>query len=1100
MNNEMDNSQTLHKLFELQAEKHPYHTAVVYNNRIITYDQLNQKANQLAHYLINRGMKPDTLVAVLFERSDEFLIAILGILKAGCAYIPLDMSHPYERIALILRGAGNPLLITSKAQAKAFSPNIDEAHGQCAGDRDLNEHQVLVLAENKNIQSQSTYNPEALATAQNLAYVIYTSGSTGTPKGVLIEQGAVINYASWFSQHCADAQQIDFSANPAFDFAITLYLVPLILGLTVVMCNDVIKKDPVNYLNYLKNNEIDFIKLTPSYFKVLVNELQNKPIKLPYLKRIMLGGENLSKAECEAWLSLYPNHVLYNEYGPTETTVAVTVFAIDKNNMSTIGENIPIGTLAPNTYAYILDEHLRQVTEGEAGELYIGGLCLARGYLNSQELTQKYFIKDPFSQEKHARLYKTGDLCRNTAEHGFECIGRIDHQLKIRGFRVEPDEVENHLATHPALKAAVVIACDHYQREKSLIGYYILKESNAELEANELAHYLKRYLPDYMIPVAFIRMDSFPLNANDKLDRTALPVPQFSASQYYLPPHTRVEKMLANIWSEELGIQPIGLHDVFFELGGHSLSAARIISKINSKFKKEISLQSFYEHPTIASIIPVIKKAKVLATKQKTLTKKLNNDSALFPLSDFQFMLWMANTFEPKAKKLNIFIRKRIQGRLDVTQLNLAFEALLHKHEVLSFHVSRFRPGQYIIKNSPFSIIEESLESLSATQREAVLEESVQQLIDYHPWPKNAPQIIIRLFSLGEEISELQLCIPHIISDDISPEIVLLDLAKFYTSSSEINTKLLKDRSYRNYLLEEQLYLKHYLTRDITFWDNYLKDAFLYAFPAEHIIQDMSASQHSYSTYLEIPQQNLSNLGDFCAKNHVSILDGLCAVVALALKNCTDLDSSYAMCINRVKSTRENRDYDNTIGCFLRIEPIKLQVHQDTTFTELSQDIYDAVMHTNPYQGCPNLVKLASIGSFRQQKKIIKNTSVKVFFWLYSLIFRTRLYYKVLRMIGRLNSIKGTNFLININVQSNFLLNVQKENDEPIFGFKEEKIPNYHYDLLTIDNLFDASFLRMPDSKNPFLVISANLDPRYREKVAKEMMRIMADEIPCEVA
>jgi amino acid adenylation domain-containing protein len=1073
----MDNLATLHSLFEVQAEKYPHHLAVIFNNDALTYEQLNQRANQFAHYLIKQGVTPDTLIAVFLERSVDFLITVLAILKAGGAYIPLDTTYPDERVSLILKDAGNPFLITSRGHEKKFVSNVGP----------------LILFDNEYIENQPIHNPAALILAEHLAYVIYTSGSTGTPKGVLIEHGSVVNYALWFSQYYDNVSKIDFSSNHAFDLAITLYLVPLVSGLTVVICPDIIKKDPKHYLNYLNKNAIDFIKLTPSYFKVLLNEIHHTPIKLPHLKKIMLGGENLTKAACDSWLSLYPHHIIYNEYGPTETTVGVTVFAVDKQNIRELGENIPIGALVTNTYAYILDNDLKPVTNGEVGELYIGGACLARGYLNSPELTLKYFIKDPFVQGDHARIYKTGDLCRRTPGDIFECMGRIDHQIKIRGFRIEPEEIENYLSTHPALKAVVVIAAAHDHKEKRLIAYYILKNAKTELDARELSHYLKYYLPEYMIPAAFIRMDSFPLNGNDKLDRAALPIPQFQSSQSYVPARNRLEKTLVRIWSEELGVNPIGVNDDFFELGGHSLSAALIISKINHKLKKEISLHDLYTNATISNLTPIIKRAKIIEKKQMSLTKKLNNDAALFPLSDFQFMLWIANTFEPKAKKLNIFTRKRIHGRLDLKRLNRAFALLIQKHEVLSYQVSKFRPGQYLVKNTPVVIVETSLTSLSDGEREAVLEDSVKNLINYSDWTKEAPKIMIRLFLLKDEISELQFSIPHIISDDLSSEILLFDLSKFYSSGRQ-NKNQVPDRSYRNYLFDEQFYLKQYLNRDIDFWDNYLKDARLYSFPSEYVIKDMQAQNYAYSTYIEIPENNLIDLNSFCATNHISILDGLCAVVTLALKNRIPVSKNLLMCLNRVKSTRASQDFENTVGCFLRIEPIKVIISETTNLQILSQEIHQAVINTNLYQGCPNLVKLASIGTFRIETNIIRKILAKSFFWLYSLIFQTQIYYKTLSLIERLKSLKENSFLININMQTNFLISPQKEN-ERLFGFKEQKIPTHQYDLLKINNVFDVSFLRMSDSKKLFLIISANLKPDYREAIGNEMIRIMNDEL-----
>lgn len=1080
MSDNMDNTHTLSRLFEIQATKSPHQAAVIFNHQLITYEQLNHKANQLAHYLIEEGVEPDTLIAVFFERTPEFIIAVLGILKAGAAYIPLDTTWPYERLSLILQEAGNPLLITTRALKKQV----------CSYPGPL-----LELTKNKLIEKHPGHNPSILVEPHHLAYVIFTSGSTGTPKGVLIEQGALVNYILWFSQLYKQVAKIDFSSNHAFDFSITLYLVPLCLGLTVVICKDSIKKDPANYLNYLNRHAIDFIKLTPSYFKILGYEVHHQAVLLPHLKKIMLGGEQLSKAECESWLSRYPQHILYNEYGPTETTVAVTAFAIDKNTVNDLGENIPIGDLAINTRAYILNKELEYVEPGKIGELYVGGICLARGYLNNPELTQRYFIPDPFSPEPGARLYKTGDLCRRLPDSQFECLGRIDHQIKIRGFRIELDEIENYLNRHPALKAATVIASTLNQKEKSLIAYYILKNTRTTLKPQELSQFLRHYLPDYMIPAAFIRMDAFPLNANDKLDRAALPIPQLSPSRYYVPAKTRLEQTLASKWSEELGFSTIGIKDDFFELGGHSLSAARILSAINHELNIELSLSDFYANATISALVPIIKKAKLIEKKQNNLSRKLNNDTAVFPLSDFQFMLWIAHTFEPKAKKLNIFTRKRIHGLLDLKKLNKALECLLHKHEVLSYRVSRFRPGQYLIKNTPSTIIETSLQDYSDKEQEERLKESVYQLIHYAPWPKNTPQLVIRLFYLNDGNCELQLCMPHIISDDLTPEILLMDLSHFYTSDNSMNDSVIQDRSYRNYLLEEQFYFKKYLNRDISFWEDYLNDTGLYSFPTEYVVKNMRDKNYSYSTYIQIPDENLMDLSTFCATNHISILDGLCALVALALKNCSQNQNLSSLCINRVKSTRESHLYDQTAGCFLRIEPVKLDISKRISLSLLAQRIHTEVMNTNPYQRCPNLIKLASIGSFKKEKSIIKAHLAKTLFWFYSLLIQKPMYYETLKVLSRLNSIRDSDFLININVQSNFLTHSQSEPKNCFFGFQEQKIPSYHYDLLNINNLFDVNFLCMPDSKNRFLVLSANLTPVYREAIGKEMIRIMKEEI-----
>ncbi|WED41801.1 non-ribosomal peptide synthetase [Legionella cardiaca] len=1075
----MESSQTLHELFELQVEKRPKSTAAVFEEHSLSYEQLNQKANQLAHYLREMGVKADTRVALCMERSIELLIVIMGILKAGGAYIPLDPSHPEERLLLILKEGDTQFLITTLEFQKKFT--------RYPGKTLLFDNEPALL-------KQKVDNPSSVVTPRNLAYVIYTSGSTGVPKGVLVEHRGVVDYALWFADYCncRPRERIDFSSNHAFDFALTTSIVPLALGLTLVIGADRVKKDPRQYLKYLKANKVNFIKLTPSYFRVFLYEVKNKPTILPHLQKIMLAGENLSASDCTSWLMLYPKHILFNEYGPTETSVAVTLYKIDSKNIHNIGANVPIGELAPHVQSYLLNENRIPVAEGEIGELYLGGSCLARGYLNNPKLTEQSFINDPFSEDVDARLYKTGDLCRRLPTGELECIGRIDHQIKIRGFRVEPAEIENCLTKHPAIKAGVIVAFDVPQKEKNLVAYYILKNPKGVIENNELRQYMQRYLPNYMIPTAFVRMDAFPLNANEKLDRSALPLPQFTASQSYLPPRTILEKKIAELWSKELVKTPIGLHDDFFELGGHSLSAARVISTINYRLGKEVTLNDFYKNPTIAHLAALVKNAKKTVKKHKA-TNEVFNKQAKLPLSDFQLLLWLADTFEPKAKKLNIWARKRLEGHLDAATLTAALQAVLQKHEVLSYRVGKFRPIQYLQKKAACEIFEKSLEALSQEEKEIALQNSIQDLITYHAWPKNRANLIIRVFYLSKSETELQLCVPHIISDEVSPEIILSDLSKSYVTAKEVKSKIKERTSYRDYLLAEQYHVQEYLNRDMAFWENYLKDASLFSFSPEYIVEN--TKQFAYSTYTEIPKETLNQFQSFCAKNHISILDGLCAALIRALSNCgqNSQQNNSPICINRVKSTRELTEYDNIVGCFLRLEPIKVMPNQQTTLALLSQQVHESLVKTSLYQGCSNLVKLANIGTFRQQKRV-REYFIKFFVWLYTTLYpASKLNPQILNLCGRLNASKGNNFLINVNVQSSFLDNFNQGNEAEFFGFKVKNIKNYQYDLLKINNLFDACFLNL-EQNTPALVISANLKPAFRELIANEVIRIIGGE------
>jgi amino acid adenylation domain-containing protein len=1076
---------TVHALFEAQVARTPNQIAVLLGKQSLSYDALNKAANQLAHYLLALGLKQDTPVAICIDRSFACLITILAILKAGAAYLPIDSEHPSERLSFILSDSKASFLIANSHYEHKFS----QYQGRL----------VLLEKEAQTINKQSMKNPLLDIKSEQLAYVIYTSGSTGTPKGVLIEHRSVVNYCFWFTGYCSPKpkQRIDFSSNHTFDMAVTISIAPLMLGLTVVICDDEIKKNVRHYLKYLKSSKVNLIKLTPSYFKVLLQEINSKFIALPYLETIILGGENLPAVDCKSWLNLYPKHVLYNEYGPTETTVGISQYSIRSMNLADLEINVPIGTLGTNISCIILDENQNPVPSQEIGELYIGGACLARGYLNRPELTQRQFIQSPFKTGHSERLYKTGDLCRLRSDGVLEYFGRIDSQVKIRGFRIEPGEIETHLIEHPDIEAVIVLAQKDPLNEDRLVAYYILKDANKAPNASQLRQHLQTHLPDYMIPTAFIRVHSFPLTANGKLDKSLLPIPQLTASQKHREPSTILEKTLAEIWAAELGVKAIGLDDDFFELGGHSLSAARIISKINRELGKNITVPDFYYSPSLAKLAEVISKNKKRIKKPRVRNAKLFNKLADIPLSDFQFMLWISNTFESKAKKLNITTRKRLQGQLDVNALERAFNAVLKKHEVLFYHILKFRPAQLIQKNLCFKITEINLRLISGEETESILEESMNQLMDYYPWPKDSPLIIGKLFHLKNDRVELQIGIPHIVSDDFSPEIILADLSDFYLKYSHCSdTMAIKaDTPYKEYILNEQQYMKKNVDRDTLFWEDYLKDAGLFAFPPENVIKNMTAKKLPYSTYTKLPESALSTLKQFCSNNHISIKDGLCAAVALALHRCSAnevYETPYTY-INIIKSTRNSDVYDATIGCFLRLEPVKIRLDKQATLTSISGQIHQSTIDTSLYQQCPDLVKLSSIKTFRQKRKIIKNFLINVVTSIYTTIFSVpEINRKIFKLCNeRLNSCQlASNFLININVHRNFIA-APKKNKLNLFGLDTTKIKSHHYDLLKIDNVLDVCFLRDDNQSSPYLVISANLRPEFRELIAKETIRII---------
>lgn len=1015
------------------------------------------------------------------QRSPNLMITLFAILKAGGAYVPLDASFPEERLLFTLKDCDAPVLIIQSEEKEKF----------------VNYQGVLIVLDEKvdAIKQQSTQNLEPVATRNDLAYIIYTSGSTGKPKGVLIEHGSVIHYAQWFLDYslCQFQQRIDFSSNYIFDMSVTTTIIPLMNGLTVVICDEEEKINSRRYFNYLKDNKINLIKITPSYFKVLLHEIKTNRMTLPSLQKIILGGENLPAIDCVSWLAMYPTHTIYNEYGPTETTVAISHHEVNAANCKTLALNVPIGKPSSNTDCYILNPDTSLVADGEIGELHIGGICLARGYLNQSELTLARFIKNPFSNDTSTRLYKTGDLCRWQQDGTLEYLGRMDEQIKLRGFRIEPGEIERNLISLPPIDEVAVLIREDKHNEKRLIAYYTQKEASTPLTDNDMRIHLGAHVPEYMIPAAFMKIDVFPLTPNGKLDKTALPLPNFTNnSQKYKKPRSALEKTLAAIWSQEMGIDRVGLNDDFYELGGHSLTAARIVSKINSQLNKDVTLNDLYKAKTIKQLIPVVKASNV----GKSVSNQLINDNShLLPLGNFQFLIWISNRFEPRVKKLNVFTRMRLHGLLNMQALHVAFEAVLKKHECLSYRILKSRPAQEVQTNLPFKIIEKHMESLPLDESELALNASLNELIYYHPWNSNAPLVLARLFHLKDETTELQLCMPHIISDEVSLEILLADLNWFYqryTPQFSMDTVPV-DKHYKDYIFDEEHYSQVHLDRDINFWKTYLSDTHLYTFPTEHIVEDMDAKGFSYSTYSEIPELALQNLKQFCATNHVTMNDGLCAVLALALFNCcgNPKDDGNPIFFNRVKSSRDKVSYDNAIGCFLRLEPVKVITNVQSTLTTLSKQIHQSTMDTSLYQRCSSLTKLACLNEFQQETTLIKKGLIKLFVSIYTTLIRTpKLNPKLLNLYGNLSALDKHKFLININVQNSFITG-NKAKEQVLFGVEIKDVELVAYDLVKINSFFDVCFIRSDSQNIPYIVISANLKPAFRELIAQEMMQIL---------
>ncbi|MCA2910642.1 MAG: amino acid adenylation domain-containing protein, partial [Microcystis sp. M034S1] len=611
------NDLCLHQLFEQQVKQNPQAIAVKLEDEFLTYEELNCKANQLAHYLQSLGVKSESLVGIFVERSLEMIIGILGILKAGGAYVPLDINYPQERITYLIEDTQLSIVLTQSKfleQLPKFIPNT-----------------ICLDQDWSTIAKQSTVNPLVAVEQHNLAYIIYTSGSTGQPKGVMIEHRSVVNYILTTIREygiTSEDQILQFSSI-CFDASVQEIFVSLLSGATLVLRTEEMLRSSENFWQCCQKWQLTVLGIPTAYWHQLASELTAATLPiLSNIKVIFIGGEAIQPAKVQQWQTVTgqysPLPRLFNGYGPTEATIATTFSEFTSPTIT----NIPIGRPISNTQVYILDACLQPVPVGVAGELHIGGVGLARGYLNRPELTQEKFIPNSFEKDEvipptplnkggnePSKLYKTGDLCRYLPDGNIEYLGRIDNQVKIRGFRIELGEIETVLSQHNAVKTAVIIAQEDETNQKRLVAYIIpqveiispQKEKNS-LNVTELRQFLKAKLPEYMIPSAFVILESLPLTPNGKTDYRALPAPEFQSQEQYIAPRNPIEEILSSIWAKVLKVAQVGIHDNFFELGGHSLLATQLISRIREAFQVEMPLRELFVAPTIAELSQEIKR------------------------------------------------------------------------------------------------------------------------------------------------------------------------------------------------------------------------------------------------------------------------------------------------------------------------------------------------------------------------------------------------------------------------------------------------------------------------------------------------------------
>ncbi|MDZ7342104.1 MAG: non-ribosomal peptide synthase/polyketide synthase, partial [candidate division KSB1 bacterium] len=761
----------IHELFEAQVERTPDAIAVVFEGQQLTYRELNARANQLANFLREQGIGPDKIVGISVERSIEMVVGLLGIMKAGGAYLPIDPNYPKDRIGYMLLDAGMSILLTQERLLPNFP--ADEIRIVCL-DRDWGQ-----------IASYGSSNLTVNTTPDNLAYMIYTSGSTGRPKGVMLHHRGLCNLTHSQIQDFAvtSASRVLQFASFSFDASVSEIFMALLTGARLYLASSDTLMSMPQLIRLLQAEEITTVTLPPSLLRILPND------NLPALETIISAGEACTKDIARRWAS---DRRLINAYGPTESTIGVTSYRVTE--ISEQGMTIPIGRPIQNVQLYILDRHMNPVPRGVKGELFIGGIGLARGYYQRPDLTAEKFIPNPFSSYPGARLYRTGDLARFLPDGNIEFLGRIDQQVKVRGFRIELGEIESAISQHPAIQDVVVLALDKGEAKsiKQLVAYIVSTTPDAPT-VRELRDFLKDQLPEYMIPTAFVRLEKLPLLPNGKIDRKALPEPEAAetrAGQAYVAPRTPTEEILASIWSQMLEVEQIGVYDNFFELGGHSLIATQLMSRIRDTFDVELPIRHLFETPHIAYLSQVIDTARMslqMGLKREIpKIERISRDQYL-PLSFAQQRLWFLDQLEAGTAAYNLPAAVRLTGDLNIAALESSLNEIVKRHESLrtTFSAIEGKAIQVIAPELKIALPVIDLTDLPPEDREIEALELARAEAQRPFDLTKGPLLRVHLVRMDEQNHIVLFTMHHIISDGWSMGVLIREVAILYEAFSQ---------------------------------------------------------------------------------------------------------------------------------------------------------------------------------------------------------------------------------------------------------------------------------------------------------------------------
>jgi amino acid adenylation domain-containing protein len=927
----------IHALFEEQVSRTPQATALQFGERRFDYAEVNARANQLAHHLIDLGVGPEVLVGICMERSPELIVALLAILKAGGAYVPLDPSYPKARLSFMLEDARVPVLLTQQALLGC-----------------LPSHPARVLCLDGDwaqVAPQPDIDPPPRASAEALAYVIYTSGSTGEPKGVMIEHRALVNHMVWMQARFPLAgddlllQKTSISA----DASVWELFAALVGGARLVLAAPGVHRSPADLVETLRRDHITVVQVVPSMLDAMLQE--QSLAQCTSLRRVYCGGETLDRRVVREFHE-QSRAELINLYGPTEATIDATHRVCSRDSGA---RPVTIGRPIANTRIYILDEQREPVQTGSPGEIYVGGDGLARGYLHREQLTAERFVPDPFSRVPGARLYRTGDRARYQPDGEIEFLGRADLQLKIRGFRIEPGEIEAVLARAPTIRQTVVVSREDSPGDVRLVAYIVPSDGPAA-GVEPLRTLARENLPEHMRPSAYVFMERLPLTPNGKLDRNALPIPQESreTERDSTAAATPLEIAVAGVWREVLKLDRVGIHEDFFELGGHSLLAARIASRLARLANVELPLGCFFEHPTIAGLAAEIENRADgdPATQAEEITAVERDGNP--PLSFAQQRMWFLDRMWHDSCAYQIREAWRVYGPIDVSALQRSLDALIARHEVLrtSFQAQGDFPAQVTAPRARVSIAIKDATVLPLSERELELRRILEGE-DSSPFDlATGPLLRARLLRLDAEEHILSFDTHHIVFDGWSASVFARELSVAYRAYVNGTRPELPELvlQYADYALWQRHRLKgDFLEEQLEYWKRNLQTLSTLDLPIDRP-RPRVPTQRGAQFRAELPTSLVRALDGLGRRGGATLFMTLLAAFQTLLHRYTGQTD---ITVGSPVSGRDRIELEGLIGLFVNTLVLRADLSDDPAFREFMERVRDGVLSAYAHQDVP---------------------------------------------------------------------------------------------------------------------------------------------------